>query len=106
MKSQDVIEQLKNKHRSEMFEAKWQLDQLVQKTKSLEEKLSDYKKKIDPDAFASSTSKLEENEHKQNSHRIRALLLEMEQQSKAHIQEVNRIHEHYQFYVIKSQELE
>lgn len=49
---------------------------------------------------------MDEYETKQNSHRIRALLLEMEKQSKDHIQEVNRVHEHYQVYVSKSQELE
>ena len=53
---------------------------------------------MDPDALDNSgidTAKHEEFEAKQNSHRIRALLLEMEKQSKEHIQEINRIHEHY-----------
>ena len=97
---------MKNKHRTEMFEAKWQVDHLMQKARQLEEKVLDYKKKVDPDAIAGSSSKLDEYDTKQNSHRIRALLLEMEKQSKDHIHEVNRVHEHYQIYVTRSQELE
>lgn len=38
----------------------------------------DYKKRIDPDTIPGSSSKLDEYDTKQNSHRIRALLLEME----------------------------
>lgn len=41
-----------------------------------------------------------------NTTRIRELLNQLEEQSKKHIEEVNKIHEHYRFYMIKYQDLE
>jgi len=37
---------------------------------------------------------------------VRQLLADLEQQSKAHIAEVNKIHEEYRYYVIRSKEME
>jgi GTPase involved in cell partitioning and DNA repair len=38
--------------------------------------------------------------------RFKDLLLEMEEQSKKHIEEINQIHEHYRFYMVKFKDLE
>lgn len=81
VKHQDQLEQIQKKHRGSMLESKWQLDQAAQKCQQLEEKLAFYKKKVDPDSADTNgidATKLKEFQAKQNSHRIRALLLEME----------------------------
>lgn len=41
-----------------------------------------------------------------DDNRVRKLLVDLENQSKQHIQEINETHEKYRFYVIKANELE